>query len=187
VIIACKMGGGFRVFAVARTNTVSFGIHPDQARTVWLAGIRDERIDLADDERYYVPSFKMFPSIFAEPDQDTYVSTYAHPIQSLVRDDFTAEPAHDYIYVFHPLTGTPKKLDRSRPRSPSTTGGPPDARSVPQLRPAKGSRISSQHQVAHRPLHQPLRPLRPPRSPRGPAWHGCLAAACAARPLPRSL
>jgi len=43
------------------------------------------------------------------------VSTYVHPIQSLVWDDFTADPGHDYTYVFHPLAGTPKNLDRSRP------------------------------------------------------------------------
>jgi hypothetical protein len=42
------------------------------------------------------------------------VSTYLHPIQSLVWDDFTADPGHDYTYVFYPLAGTPKKLDRSR-------------------------------------------------------------------------
>jgi phosphatidylserine/phosphatidylglycerophosphate/cardiolipin synthase-like enzyme len=42
------------------------------------------------------------------------VSTDLHPIQSLVWDDFTAEPAHAYTYVFHPLAGTPKNLDRSR-------------------------------------------------------------------------
>jgi hypothetical protein len=79
-----------------------------------LLGFAIERIDPAKDERYYLHGFKVFPSIVPEPDQATYVSTYVHPIQSLVWDDFTAEPGHDYTYVFHPLAGTPKKLDRSR-------------------------------------------------------------------------
>jgi hypothetical protein len=80
-----------------------------------LLGFAVERIDPAKDERYYVHGFKVFPSIVPQPDQNTYVTTYVHPIQSLVWDDFTAEPGHDYTYVFHPLAGTPKKLDRSRP------------------------------------------------------------------------
>jgi hypothetical protein len=84
-------------------------------RAVWVARIRGERIDPAKDERYYVHGFKVFPSIVPQPDQNTYVTTYVHPIQSLVWDDFTAEPGHEYTYVFHPLAGTPKKLDRSRP------------------------------------------------------------------------
>jgi phosphatidylserine/phosphatidylglycerophosphate/cardiolipin synthase-like enzyme len=107
--------GGIRVFAVAGTNTVSFGLHANQAARSGLLGFGIERIDPAKDERYYLNGFKVFPSIVPEPDQDTYVSTYVHPIQSLVWDDFTAEPGHEYTYVFHPLAGTPKKLDRSRP------------------------------------------------------------------------
>jgi phosphatidylserine/phosphatidylglycerophosphate/cardiolipin synthase-like enzyme len=102
------------VFAVAGTNTVSFGIHASKTARTGILGFAVERIDPAKDERYYVNGFKVFPSIIPQPDQNTYVSTYAHPIQSLVWDDFTAEPGHDYTYVFHPLAGTPKNLDRSR-------------------------------------------------------------------------
>ena len=108
------LSGGLQVFAVAGTNTVSFGIHADQTARSGLLGFAIERIDPAEDERYYVHGFNVFPSIVPQPDQNTYVTTYVHPIQSLVWDDFT-KPAHDYTYVFHPLAGTPKKLDRSRP------------------------------------------------------------------------
>ena len=107
--------GGIQVHAVSGTNTVSFGIHAGDAARPGLLGFAVERIDPANDERYYVNGFKVFPSVIPQPDQNTYVSTYAHPIQSLVWDDFTAEPGHEYTYVFHPLAGTPKKLDRSRP------------------------------------------------------------------------
>jgi phosphatidylserine/phosphatidylglycerophosphate/cardiolipin synthase-like enzyme len=41
------------------------------------------------------------------------VSTWDHPIQSFVWDDFTAKPNHEYEYVFHPIKGKPKNLDRS--------------------------------------------------------------------------
>jgi hypothetical protein len=99
---------------VAGTNTVSFGIDASQSARAKLLGFAVERIDPEKNERYYLHGFKVFPSIIPHPDQNTYVSTYEHPIQSLVWDDFTAEPGHAYTYVFHPLTGTPKNLDRSR-------------------------------------------------------------------------
>ena len=41
------------------------------------------------------------------------MSTYDHPVQSLVWDDFTAEPGHAYEYVFHPFKGTPASPDRT--------------------------------------------------------------------------
>lgn len=109
-----KLSGGLQVFAVAGTNTVSFGIHADQAARSGLLGFAIERVDPAKNERYFIHGFKVFPSIVPQPDKDTYVTTYVHPIQSLVWDDFTAAPEHDYTYVFHPLAGTPKNLDRSR-------------------------------------------------------------------------
>ena len=102
------------MFAVAGTNSVSFGIDAGETARTGLLGFAVERIDPARNERYYVHGFKVFPSIIPQPDETTYVSTCDHPIQSLVWDDFTAEPAHDYTYLFHPLAGTPKNLDRSR-------------------------------------------------------------------------
>jgi hypothetical protein len=80
-----------------------------------LLGFAVERIDPAKDERYYLHGFKVFPSIIPNPDENTFVSTFGHPIQSLVWDDFSAEPGHTYTYVFHPLAGTPRNLDRTRP------------------------------------------------------------------------
>jgi phosphatidylserine/phosphatidylglycerophosphate/cardiolipin synthase-like enzyme len=93
---------------------VSFGIEANDTARTGLLGFAVERVDPAKNERYFVHGFKVFPSIIPQPDENTYVSTFAHPIQSLVWDDFTAEPDHDYTYVFHPLAGTPKNLDRSR-------------------------------------------------------------------------
>jgi phosphatidylserine/phosphatidylglycerophosphate/cardiolipin synthase-like enzyme len=107
--------GGVQVFAVAGTNTVSFGLDVDAGARPGLLGFAVERIDPAKGERYYLHGFKVFPSIIPHPDQDTFVSTFGHPIQSLVWDDFSAEPGHGYGYVFHPLAGTPKNIDRSRP------------------------------------------------------------------------
>jgi phosphatidylserine/phosphatidylglycerophosphate/cardiolipin synthase-like enzyme len=51
--------------------------------------------------------------VVPKPGKDTSVSTERHPVQSFVWDDFTAEPATEYVYRFHPMRGTPKKPDLS--------------------------------------------------------------------------
>lgn len=105
--------GGYQVFAVAGVNTVSFAIDASGADTTDLLGFAVERVDAAENERYYMYGFKVFPSVIPEPDADTVVTTYDHPIQSFVWDDFTAKPDHAYDYVFHPIRGRPKNLDRT--------------------------------------------------------------------------
>jgi hypothetical protein len=105
--------GGYQVFAVSGTNTVSFGISFDDANTKGLLGFAVERSDPAENERYFMYGFKVFPSVIAEPGKTTTVKTNDHPIQSFVWDDFTAKPGRKYQYIFHPLKGTPKNLDRS--------------------------------------------------------------------------
>jgi len=78
-----------------------------------LLGFAVERIDPAADERYTMPKFKVFKSVIPRPNQDTQVTTWDHPIQSLVWDDFTAKANHEYEYIFHPIKGKPNNLDRS--------------------------------------------------------------------------
>jgi phosphatidylserine/phosphatidylglycerophosphate/cardiolipin synthase-like enzyme len=105
---------GVQIFAVAGTNTVSFGVAADATARKGLLGFAVERVDPAKNERYYLHGFKVFPSVVPHPDANTDVSTFEHPVQSLVWDDFSTTPGHAYTYVFHPLAGTPKNLDRSR-------------------------------------------------------------------------
>ena len=57
--------------------------------------------------------YKVFRSLIPDPKPSTKVSTYDHPVQSLVWDDFTVEPGHGYEYVFHPFKGTPASPDRT--------------------------------------------------------------------------
>lgn len=106
---------GVQVFAVAGTNTVSFGIRATATARKGLLGFGIERIDTATGERCEFKGYKVFRSIIPHPTPTTSVSTFVHPMQSLVWDDFTAEPGHTYDYVFHPLKGTPGNLDRSTP------------------------------------------------------------------------
>ena len=109
--------GGIRVFAVTGTNTVSFGIHANAASRAGLLGFAVERIDPTEDERFFMTGFKVFPSVVPSPDASTVVSTFEHPIQSLVWDDFTGKPGRPYTYRFHPLAG-----DSEEPR-PIPAGG----------------------------------------------------------------
>lgn len=106
---------GYQVFAVSGTNTVSFGIDFEDADTRGLLGFAVERSDPAEKERYFMFGYKVFPSVVPSPDETTTVKTFDHPVQSFVWDDFTAKPNRTYEYVFHPLKGKPKNLDRSAP------------------------------------------------------------------------
>ena len=110
--------GGFQIFAVAGTNTVSCGIDFDPTKTAGLLGFAVEREDPKENQRYYMYGFKVFESIFPHPDETLKVSTFDHPVQSFVWDDFTAKPDREYIYHFHPLKGTPKNIDRTAPAIP---------------------------------------------------------------------
>ncbi|WP_454848617.1 phospholipase D-like domain-containing protein [Rhizobium binxianense] len=112
--------GGYRVFAVTGVNTVSFAIDFSSADTAGLLGFAVERHDPTENERYFVYGMKVFRSIIPKPDETTSVSTYDHPIQSFVWDDFTAKPGRRYEYFFYPLKGKPKNIDRSAPAVPLT-------------------------------------------------------------------
>jgi phosphatidylserine/phosphatidylglycerophosphate/cardiolipin synthase-like enzyme len=107
--------GGLQVFAVAGTNTVSFGLRATPTARKGLLGFAIERVDRSTGERHWVQGYKVFRSIIPNPTPETKVSTYDHPVQSLVWDDFTAADGHGYDYVFHPLKGTPANLDRTTP------------------------------------------------------------------------
>jgi phosphatidylserine/phosphatidylglycerophosphate/cardiolipin synthase-like enzyme len=123
---------GVQVFAVAGTNTVSFGIRATASARAGLLGFGVKRIDGVTGKGRWVNGYKVFRSVIPNPTPKTYVSTYRHPIQSLVYDDFTAQPDHPYDYEFHPFRGTPQTLDRTAPpviisvRTEPLTGGKHD-------------------------------------------------------------
>ncbi|HEX9943601.1 MAG TPA: phospholipase D-like domain-containing protein [Thermoanaerobaculia bacterium] len=103
----------YQVFAVSGVNTISFGIQAGEKARRGLLGFAVERIDPTENERYIMPGFKVFRSVIPNPNPDTVVSTWEHPVQSFVWDDFTAKPNREYEYLFYPIKGTPKNLDRS--------------------------------------------------------------------------
>lgn len=112
--------GGYRIFAVTGTNSVSFAIDFTKAKTQGLLGFAVERHDPEEDEQYFLYGFKFFRSVFAVPTPDILVSTRDHPVQSFVYDDFTAKPGRTYTYYFYPIKGKPKNLDRSAEPIPIT-------------------------------------------------------------------
>jgi phosphatidylserine/phosphatidylglycerophosphate/cardiolipin synthase-like enzyme len=103
---------GFQAFAVTGTNTISFAITATAAAKRGLLGFAVRRSE-ASAPPTKMPGFKVFRSLVPKPDRNTRVSTWDHPVQSFVWDDFTAKPDETYEYWFHPLRGTPQRLDRS--------------------------------------------------------------------------
>jgi phosphatidylserine/phosphatidylglycerophosphate/cardiolipin synthase-like enzyme len=108
-----ELFGGYRAYAITGVNTISFAIDRSGADVDGLLGFAVERIEPARNERYFMPGYKVFPSVIPFPDASTVVSTFEHPVQSFVWDDFTGRPDSEYTYLFHPLKGTPKNLDRT--------------------------------------------------------------------------
>ncbi|HKR81421.1 MAG TPA: phospholipase D-like domain-containing protein [Candidatus Saccharimonadales bacterium] len=104
---------GYKVYAASGTNSVSFAIGFDDANTKDLLGFAVERHDITENERFFMQGFKVFAEVIPAPNQNTVVSTYDHPIQSFVWDDFTGKPDHSYEYFFYPVKGTPRNLDHS--------------------------------------------------------------------------
>jgi phosphatidylserine/phosphatidylglycerophosphate/cardiolipin synthase-like enzyme len=104
---------GYQVFAVTGVNTVSFGIDFSGAKTKGLLGFAVERRDPTEGQRFFMSGFKVFPSVVRDPGRASGVSTFEHPIQSFVWDDFTAKDGRPYEYLFYPLKGSPKNLERS--------------------------------------------------------------------------
>ena len=110
----------FQIFAVTGTNTVSFAIDFARADTQGLLGFAVERHDPAEDERYFLYGFKVFKSVISNPVSGIAISTYEHPVQSFVYDDFTAKPDRIYTYYFYPLKGKAKRLNRKAEPIPIT-------------------------------------------------------------------
>ena len=108
-----KKTNGYTIYAVSGVNTVSFAIDFREANTKGLLGFALERIDIKYGSRKYMDGYKVFKELIPNPDRDTVANTYTHPVQSFVWDDFTCYDNTDYEYLFYPLKGTPKKLDRS--------------------------------------------------------------------------
>lgn len=108
-----KTINGYTIYAVSGVHSVSFAIDFDQKKVEGLLGFAVERFDHKENERYFMKGFKVFKSVTSDPIANEMVSTFEHPIQSFVWDDFTTKPEYTYDYWFYPLKGKPKNIDRS--------------------------------------------------------------------------
>ena len=105
---------GIRAYAVCGVNSTSFALTATEFARKGLLGFCVERA--AEGSPFqWLRGFKVFRSLVPDPKPNDEVSTYTHPIQSLVWDDFTLQPDTSYTYRFHPMRGTPAKPRRNQP------------------------------------------------------------------------
>jgi phosphatidylserine/phosphatidylglycerophosphate/cardiolipin synthase-like enzyme len=104
---------GYIIYAVSGTNTISFAIDFRNSNTDGLLGFSVERIEKTHGKRKYLNGYKVFRELIKNPTPETVVSTYDHPVQSFVWDDFACYDDTEYEYLFHPMKGTPKQPDRN--------------------------------------------------------------------------
>src|SRR5678816_1846935 len=104
---------GFQIFAVTGINTISFGIQASTAAKSGLLGFVVKRADPPGSTPKIMPGFKVFPSLIPNPTPHIQVSTWDHPVQSFVWDDFTGKPDHTYEYSFIPFRGSAANPNRT--------------------------------------------------------------------------
>jgi len=119
--------GGTSVQAIAGNHAVFFGFDlTEQARQGCL-GFALHREDRTENESYWLSGFKTFRSVIPQPAPTAIYPSDKHPVQSMWWGDYTAKPAHDYVYTVVPMYGAPKNLSPSDADSATvelTTGDP---------------------------------------------------------------
>jgi phosphatidylserine/phosphatidylglycerophosphate/cardiolipin synthase-like enzyme len=102
------------IYAVAGTNSVSFGIDASKANTKGLLGFSVKKT--YPDGEHYLPGFKVFQSHKEKvKNAHTVVSTETDPVQSFVWDDFSLKAGETYTYTFIPVKGKPDALVQGKP------------------------------------------------------------------------
>ena len=104
-----RSSGGLVVQAVAGTHVVLLGMHLPKAQCPGLLGFAIHRTDKTEDEKYWLSGYKTFSATVPSPAKGLLYSSRQHPIQGFTWSDFSAKPAHDYVYRVVALRGTPQK------------------------------------------------------------------------------
>ena len=105
------------VTAVTGTYVVLLSMDMDKTDTDGLLGFAIERVDHKDDEKYFLKGFKRFKYADDEISLDLLFTTFEHPVQSFIWEDFTAKPGRQYTYNIIPVSGKPKNLQYGSPCS----------------------------------------------------------------------
>jgi phosphatidylserine/phosphatidylglycerophosphate/cardiolipin synthase-like enzyme len=106
--------GQYKLYAVTGTHTIAFAIDCEENDMKDLLGfmVEKEYHYKGEHVRVTVMGFKVFKERVENPVPGSFYSTYDNPIQSFTWEDFTAYPAHKYIYHFTPLYNKPLNIIR---------------------------------------------------------------------------
>lgn len=102
---------GLEVTAVIGTSAVLLSFEMAEEVTTGLLGFAIEREDHTEDEKYYLKGFKYFEETVGPTGEGQLFSTFEHPVQSFIWEDFSIKTKHDYSYTVTPVFGKPKKLE----------------------------------------------------------------------------
>jgi len=105
-----RKNSNFSVHAIAGTYVVLLGFNAKKSATKGLLGYAIHRSDLTEGESYWLKGFKTFEETAPHIRPGTLVSTLEHPVQSFFWGDYTAKPAHEYMYTIVPIFGEPKNI-----------------------------------------------------------------------------
>ncbi len=105
-----KTSGGLKVYAVAGTYVVTFGINLREADCAGLLGFSIHRVDQAGNVAGYLEGMKCFLETDPGFPAGAQYPTDKQPIQSFQWADYAAEPGRTYTYTISALKGSPADL-----------------------------------------------------------------------------
>ena len=105
-----KQENGLEITAVIGTSAVLLSFEMEKSLTDGLLGFAIEREDHTENEKYYLKGFKYFEETAGNTFEGQLYSTFEHPVQSFLWEDFSVKCDHDYSYNVSPVYGKPKYL-----------------------------------------------------------------------------
>ncbi|MGE8342708.1 MAG: phospholipase D-like domain-containing protein [Flavobacterium sp.] len=105
-----KQKNGLEITAVIGTSAVLLSFEMEKSLTDGLLGFAIEREDHTENEKYYLKGFKYFEETAGNTFEGQLHSTFEHPVQSFLWEDFSVKCDHDYSYNVSPVYGKPKYL-----------------------------------------------------------------------------
>lgn len=112
-----KQKKGLEVTAVIGTSAVLLSFEMEKSLTDGLLGFAIEREDHTENEKYYLKGFKYFEETAENTSEGQLHSTFEHPVQSFLWEDFSVKCDHEYSYIVTPVYGKPKYLEYRNPCS----------------------------------------------------------------------
>ena len=109
-----KTTGGLKVYAVAGTYVVTFGLNLAEADCAGLLGFSIHRVDQAGNIAGYLEGMKAFVETDPGFPPGAQYPTDKQPIQSFQWADYTAEPGRTYTYTVSALKAARPASSRSR-------------------------------------------------------------------------